>query len=112
MSLEHFDDPDDIDDDELDRRRRKLEAKALRVADAMLDDSKTSATARASIIRGVLSDAAARRDDDSGFEKDASQMSFAELQRSLAKSERRLAHLLADDAEIEAVAPAEGDVFG
>ncbi|WP_416357662.1 hypothetical protein ACLNGM_06385 [Aureimonas phyllosphaerae] len=109
MNLEN----DDVSDEDLERLRRKLEFKALTKADAMLDDPATPATARASVIRGVLSDTATRRHDELPGDKDFAAMTAAELASARRALEMQIARSNAAPLELEAVSDKSvgADVF-
>ncbi|MBB3938159.1 hypothetical protein [Aureimonas phyllosphaerae] len=101
-------------DDELDNLRREAEREALTVALQMLRSPATPATARASVVRGVLGDAATRRHDEPLADKDYGSMTAAELASARRALEMQIARSNAAPLELEVVAdaPAGGDVFG
>lgn len=122
-----FDHDGDLDDRDLDELREEAEREALRVGLSMLRSDNTPATARASVVRAILGDAAARRHDVGTSGKASHEMTAAELaaaiaanQRELAAGQRRLGfdrqRQEATDAETVDVSPAvtaePGGVFG
>jgi hypothetical protein len=103
---------DDHDDEALAELRRRVEHKALLTAERMLDDAATPATARASVLRAVLGDAAARRHDVPPGDTDIAQLSRDELVRLIAKVERNHSRTEADDAVLIEAQPTGSGVFG
>lgn len=100
-------------DDDLDNLRREAEREALTVALAMLRSPATPATARASVVRGVLGDAATRRHDELPGDKDFAAMTAAELASARRALELQIARSNAVPLELEAVVkvPVDADVF-
>lgn len=99
--------------DDLDNLRHEAEREALQGALKMLRDQATPATARASVIRGVLGDAATRRHDEPLADKDYGSMTAAELASARRALKMQIARSNAAPLELEAVVaePAGRDVF-
>lgn len=99
-------------DDDIAGLRDQAEREALRVALAMLANDATPATARASIVRAVLGDAAARRHDPGAGQIDPSAMTFSQLAAAIEQNRRLIARRAgAIDTEFVDVTPPRAGVF-
>ena len=97
---------------DLDDLRDDAERKALESAIEMLESETTPATARASVIRAILGDAATRRHDSSNDDFDPSKMTGSELAKALDQLRRARDRALAVDAETtDAIALPRPPVF-
>ena len=102
----------DIQNNEIEDLRDRAEREALRTALDMLASDATPATARASIVRAVLGDAAARRHDPGSGELDPSAMSHSQLAAAIEQNRRLLARRAgAIDVPFVDVTPPRDGVF-
>ncbi len=104
----------DYDDADLAALRRRSERVALEKALDMLESDVTPATARASVIRAILGDAAQRRHDDQLGDLRPDQMSAAQLNAAIRRSTLMLESIKsknAEEVEFDVIEGPQANVF-